>query len=116
MKHPVYTIAVQGRPQVSVASLGRPAVASVTVQGQQGARGERGLQGEAGEPGAYGSVRYGEMMGVPVTDLPAGTDMPFIVTAPRDVINDLRGPFEGFDFLDADGILRARKSGDTYLL
>lgn len=42
MSLPVYTVTVQGRPQVSVAALGRPAVASVTVPGQQGAQGIQG--------------------------------------------------------------------------
>lgn len=112
-KLPVYAIAVQGRPQVAVAAFWRPAVASVTVPGQQGAR---GLQGPQGEPGDYGSIRYGEMMGTPVTDLDANTDTPFIVTAPRDVLGSLRGPFAGFDFLDDEGVLRARKAGDSYQL
>ncbi|BAU93356.1 putative dimodular nonribosomal peptide synthase [Methylorubrum populi] len=91
-------------------------MASVTVPGQQGARGIQGERGPQGDSGDYGTVRYGEMMGATVTDLPANTDAPFIVTAPRDVLGNLRGPFADFAFLDDDGVLRARKSGDSYQL
>lgn len=116
MRCPSYAVTAQGRPQVSVAAIGRPAVGSVTVPGRQGAVGPQGERGIQGDPGDYGSVRYGEMMGAIVTDLAANTDAPFIVTAPRDVIGDLRGPFAGFGFLDDEGVLRARKAGDSYQL
>ncbi len=76
----------------------------------------QGRPGAPGAPGNYGSVRYGEMMGAAITDMEANTDTPFIVTAPREVANGLQGPFQGFDFLDAAGVLRARKAGDSYQL
>lgn len=114
MSLPAYYVSAQGRPRVSIAAIGRPAVVSVTVPGQQGATGPQGERGIQGDPGDYGSARYGEMMGAVVTDLAANTDAPFIVTAPRDVIGGLCGPFTGFDFLDDEGVLRARKAGDSY--
>ena len=93
-----------------------PLPAAVRNMGPAGQPGPPGPQGENGQPGNYGSVRYGEMMGAAITDMEANTDTPFIVTAPREVADGLRSVFDGFNFLDAAGVLRARKAGDSYQL
>lgn len=58
MSLPVLTATYRARPQASVASLGRPAVASVTVAGPQGAPGERGIAGRRGVARGFGQITY----------------------------------------------------------
>ena len=75
-----------------------------------------GPQGPAGSAGDYGEIRYGEMMGATTVAMPANTDTPFVVRAPRVVTDNLKPPFAGFEFFDNTSILRCRKAGDSYLL
>lgn len=113
---PRFTVTARQRPSASVAAQGRPVVASVTVRGQQGAQGETGSPGPRGEPGDYGSIRYDEVSGTPISlapDVPAA----FTLAAPIMMTNSLRGPFANFTFLSPDGrTLNARANGDSYLI
>lgn len=113
---PRFTVTARQRPNVAVAAQGRPVVASVTVRGQQGAQGEAGDPGPQGEPGDYGSIRYDEVSGTPISLMP---DVPaaFTLAAPVMMTNSLRGPFANFTFLSPDGrTLNARANGDSYLI
>lgn len=74
----------------------------------------QGRPGVPGPPGDYGYIRYDEVTGLPAMALEPGVLSAFVVSPPTIVDSRLRGPFTDHVFLDANGILRARKAGDAY--
>lgn len=118
MNIPIPTVRVSARriSSVSVASISRPSISSVTVHGPQGPAGPQGQQGIQGVPGDYGYVRYDEITATPINLVP-GVQQPFTLTAPLMVANSLRSPFANASLLDNDGkTVRVRASGDSYLV
>lgn len=106
------------RPPVAVVAGGPPvAVPAVPIRPAAVAV-ARGPQGPAGAGGAfdYGFVRFDEVATgtIPlVENVPA----PFRFIAPDAITDALRPPFAGGSYLDPDGMtIRARKSGDSYLI
>ncbi|KAB7788065.1 hypothetical protein [Methylorubrum populi] len=113
MKLPVYAIAVQGRPQVSVASLGRPAVASVAVRGQQGAQGIQGERGPQGSAGRFGQLRIADTVVDPEDNFPAGVRQQLrFVPDPAQTQNFLHGPFTSVTWVNNRFVARPNGRGD----
>ena len=87
-----------------------------TAPAAQGPMGPPGKDGAPGTAGDYGFVRYDEAASAPIV-LAEGVPSPFRFLQPVTVGNSLRAPFDTLTALDPDGMtLRARKSGDSYLV
>ena len=109
-------LAIAPRQFGAIGLVGRPRMPATLRQPVPLETEERGPQGAPGPSGDFGYIRYGEMMGATTVAMPASTDTPFVVRSPRLVTDNLKRPFAGFGFFDADSILRCRAAGDSYLL
>ncbi len=113
MKLPTYAVTVQGRPQVAVAALARPAVASVTVPGPQGARGAQGIQGPPGVNIGFGQITYTNRGLEPDDVFEPGARAQVLFTPDVPTQDVLNPPFDAHTFW-IDNAVVPQALGDLY--